>query len=70
MFLPTLMQAEGIRRIGAVRGALVSTVGPPASLLMGAALLGERPGLWQLLGTASIIVGVLVIGLRSASPKP
>ena len=50
-----------------VVGFLLETV---FYLLMGAALLGERPGLWQLLGTASIIVGVLVIGLRSASPKP
>ena len=70
MFLPTLMQAEGIRRIGAVRGALVSTVGPPASLLLGAALLGERPGLWQLLGTASILIGVLLIGRSSAQARP
>jgi drug/metabolite transporter (DMT)-like permease len=67
LLLPTLMQAEGIRRIGAVRGALVSTVGPPAALLMGAALLGERPGPWQLLGTALIIVGVLVISRRETS---
>lgn len=64
MFLPTLMQAEGIRIIGAVRGALVSTVGPPAALLLGAALLGERPTAWQLTGTALIILGVFIIGRR------
>ena len=62
MFLPTLMQAAGIKAIGAVRGALVSTVGPPAALLLGAALLGERPGPVQLLGTALILVGVVIIG--------
>ena len=65
MFLPTLMQAEGIRSIGAVRGALVGTVGPPAALLLGAVLLRERPGTGQLLGTALILVGVVIIGLRS-----
>lgn len=66
MFLPTLMQAAGIQRIGAVRGALVSTVGPPAALFLGAALLGERPGPAQLVGTALIVAGVVVIGRAGA----
>ena len=61
MFLPTLMQAEGIQRVGAVRGSLAGTVGPPAALLLGATLLGERPGYWQFLGTGLIIAGILVI---------
>jgi drug/metabolite transporter (DMT)-like permease len=70
MFLPTLMQAAGIQRIGAVRGALVSTVGPPAALLMGAAMLGERPGAAQLAGTALIVTGVVVIGRSGARAAP
>lgn len=61
MFLPTLFQAGAIRHIGAERGALASTIGPPAALLMGMALLGERPGLWQLLGTGLILAGIMVI---------
>lgn len=64
MFLPTLMQAEGIRRAGAVRGALAGTIGPPSALLFGVALLGERPGLDQVLGTAMVIAGILIIGSR------
>ncbi len=43
MFLPTLFQAGAISRIGAERGALASTIGPPAALLLGVLLLGERP---------------------------
>ena len=69
MFLPTLMQAAGIKAIGAVRGALVSTVGPPAALLLGTALLGERPGVVQLLGTALILVGVVIIGRSSPGAR-
>ncbi|MEY4762243.1 MAG: hypothetical protein RLZZ200_2099 [Pseudomonadota bacterium] len=69
MLLPTLMQAAGIQRIGAVRGALVSTVGPPAALLLGAALLGERPGPAQLAGTVLIVIGVVVIG-RAGKQAP
>jgi drug/metabolite transporter (DMT)-like permease len=66
LFLPTLLQAEGIKRIGAVRGALAGTVGPPASLLMGALLLGERPHIWQMLGTVLVVAGVLVIARMRA----
>lgn len=58
MFLPTLLQAGGIRRIGAERGSLAGTIGPPAALFMGMALLGERPGAWQLLGTGLILCGI------------
>lgn len=69
MFLPTLMQAAGIQRIGAVKGALVSTVGPPAALLMGALLLGERPGAAQLAGTALIVTGIVLIGRAASSGR-
>lgn len=69
MFLPTLLQAEGIRRVGAARGALASTIGPPAALLLGVAMLGERPGGWQLLGTALIVTGILVIGRRAVPSR-
>ena len=61
MFLPTLCQAEGIRRLGAQRGSLASTIGPPAAMLLGILFLKEQPGIWQLLGTALIIVGIAVV---------
>lgn len=61
MFLPTLCQAEGIRRIGAQRGSMASMIGPPAAMLLGVALLGERPGAWQLVGTALIVAGIAII---------
>jgi drug/metabolite transporter (DMT)-like permease len=61
MFLPTVLQAGAISRIGAERGAIASTVGPPAALLLGVLLLGERPGAWQLVGTALIVAGIVLI---------
>ena len=63
MFVPALMQAEGMRRIGAERGSLVSTVGPPTTILLGWLFLGERLSTTQLLGVALILSGVLSLEL-------
>jgi drug/metabolite transporter (DMT)-like permease len=69
MFLPAMFQAGAISRIGAERGALASTIGPPAALVLGMLLLGERPDAWQLLGTAMIVVGIVLIA-RDGPPAP
>jgi drug/metabolite transporter (DMT)-like permease len=69
MFLPTLCQAGAISRIGAERGALASTIGPPAALLLGVLLLGERPDAWQLVGTAMIITGIVLIARETPAPE-
>jgi drug/metabolite transporter (DMT)-like permease len=67
MFVPALLQAEGVRRIGAQRGAVVSTVGPPTTVLLAWLLLDERVSELQLLGVALIVAGVLLLDLlRSA----
>jgi drug/metabolite transporter (DMT)-like permease len=68
MFLPTVFQAGAIQRLGAARGALASTLGPPAALLLGMALLGERPSAAQLLGTALIVAGIVLVARGEVSP--
>jgi drug/metabolite transporter (DMT)-like permease len=69
MFFPALMQAEGMRRIGAQRGALVSTAGPPTTILLAWLFLDERMTAWQLGGVALIVGGILVLDLaRGARP--
>jgi drug/metabolite transporter (DMT)-like permease len=64
MFLPTLFQAEGIKRLGAQHGSLASTIGPPAAMALGMAFLDESPTSWQLLGTGLILAGIVVIAPR------
>ncbi len=64
MFIPALLQAEGVRRIGAQRGSIVSTAGPPTTIALAWLLLGERMTLMQLLGVALIIGGILLLELR------
>jgi drug/metabolite transporter (DMT)-like permease len=59
--LPLLMMAEGVQRIGAQRAAILSSVGPPFTLLAGVVVLGEALLPPQWIGTAVIILGVLVL---------
>jgi drug/metabolite transporter (DMT)-like permease len=61
MFIPGLMQAEGMRRVGAQRAAIGSTIGPPTTIVLAALFLGERLNGWQLMGSAMIIASVLFL---------
>lgn len=69
MFVPALAQAEGVRRIGAQRGAVLSTVGPPTTVLLAWALLDERLGPWQWLGIVLIVGGILALDLARAAER-
>ena len=62
--LPMFMAAEGVRRIGAQRAALAGTIGPVATLFLATLLLGERLSSLQLLGSALIVIGILVLELK------
>ena len=61
MFIPGLMQAEGMRSIGAQRAAIGSTIGPPTTILLAALFLNERLNGWQLAGSAMIVGSVLFL---------
>ena len=61
MFIPGLLQAEGMRRAGAQRAAIASTIGPPTTIFLAAMFLGERLNAWQLLGSAMIVLSVLAL---------
>jgi len=68
MFLPGLMQAEGVRRVGAQRAAVGSTVGPPTTIALAAVFLGERLNGWQLLGSGLIVASVLWLSVGKQTP--
>ena len=59
--LPLFLLGEGISRVGAVRGSLISTVGPPSTLLVAWWLLEETMAPVQLAGSALVIVGIVVL---------
>lgn len=69
MFVPALLQAEGVRRIGAQRGALVSTAGPPTTILLAWIAFGERMSLLQLLGVVMIVGGIFVLDVAVSARR-
>jgi drug/metabolite transporter (DMT)-like permease len=63
MFVPGLLQAEGMRRVGASRAAIGSTIGPPTTIVLAAIFFHERLNAWQILGSAMIVGSVLVLSM-------
>lgn len=65
--LPVFAQSAAIRRLGSSRVALVSMLGPLATIGFAVWLLGERLSIAQIIGAALVISGIAVIS-RRASP--
>lgn len=62
--IPTFLTSEGIRKIGSGNTAIITSVGPVATILQAYIFLGE-PITWpQLVGTALVLGGVLLIGKK------
>ena len=55
---------EPIRRIGASHASIVGSVGPVATIFLGALFLGEEVTAVQLGGAALVLAGVLTISVR------
>lgn len=64
---PVFALSAAIRRLGSARVALISMLGPLATIGFAAWLLGEPLSLAQVGGAALVIAGIAVIG-RRASP--
>jgi drug/metabolite transporter (DMT)-like permease len=62
--MSAFLVGEGIRRVGASRAAVISTIGPPTTIVYAALLLGERLAAVQLAGIAVIIAGILLVELQ------
>ena len=69
--LPLFMVAEGVKRLGAERSSIVSTVGPPATFVFAWLLLGETMRPSQIAGMALILAGIIALERRApSSPSP
>lgn len=67
---PVMLLADGVRRIGAQRGALLSTIGPPSTIALAAIFLGESLRWIQFLGMVGVLAGIYVIERRGIAPPP
>lgn len=61
--LPIVLTSEGIRRMGSSHAAMVSSIGPVATIFLGFWFLGEAITAIQLAGAALVMAGVLAISL-------
>ena len=62
--IPVFAQSAAIRRIGAGRAVLIGTLGPLVTIALGWCLLGEAMSVWQLVGAALVVAGVIIAGRR------
>ena len=67
--LPLFMISASIARIGAARAAIISAVGPPATLVLAWWWLGEAMGPVQLAGALCCVGGVLALEVGRARGK-
>lgn len=62
--LPVWMVSEAIRRMGAGPVSLIGTLGPVVTLFLGWLILDETIGLFQILGGALVVAGVMLVGKK------
>ncbi|MGE3923917.1 MAG: DMT family transporter, partial [Lautropia sp.] len=60
-FLPVLMVMAAIERIGSASAAQTGMIGPASTIVLGALMLDEPVGAIQLIGTAIVLFGVLML---------
>jgi drug/metabolite transporter (DMT)-like permease len=60
LFIAYFFWLYGIRRLGPTRTALYGNLQPLIALVVAWMTLGERPSVWQVIGAATIVSGVLL----------
>lgn len=66
MALPFSLEVAGLRRLDATSAGIAATLELPASALIAYFWLGQALTLWQILGCALVLVGVIVVQLEQA----
>ncbi len=67
--LPLVLLNAGIRRVGGSQASLIGSIGPVSTVLLAAIFLGEVITGRQMLGTALVLVGVLIITIPQTTAQ-
>jgi drug/metabolite transporter (DMT)-like permease len=63
--IPSYLISTGMKRIGANNAAIVTSIGPVSTILQAHFFLGEKIFAEQIIGTALVIIGVLLVGWKA-----
>lgn len=62
--IPSYLVADGIRRVGSDNAAIVGSIGPVSTIIQAYYFLHEPIHIFQLAGTALILIGILIISKK------
>jgi drug/metabolite transporter (DMT)-like permease len=63
--IPTFLLSIGIKKIGSNNVAIISSIGPVSTIIQAHLILGEKIYAGQIIGTALIVAGILLIGWKT-----
>lgn len=66
--VPAFLMNAGIRRIGADQASIIGTLGPVSTLVLAFLVLGESLVPLQIIGSAMVLAGVVLVGLAKRPP--
>jgi drug/metabolite transporter (DMT)-like permease len=62
--IPTFMLSSALKKIGANNVAIISSIGPVSTILQAHFFLGEPIFVEQMIGTALVLIGVLLLSIK------
>ncbi len=63
--IPSFLMSNGMKKIGSNNVSIITGIGPVSTIIQAHFLLGEKILLLQVIGTAFVILGVVLIGWKS-----
>jgi drug/metabolite transporter (DMT)-like permease len=67
--IPSFLISLGMKKIGSNNVAIISGIGPVSTILQAYWILGEEIFMEQIIGTALVVAGVLLIGWKTTQQK-
>jgi drug/metabolite transporter (DMT)-like permease len=68
--IPSFLMSNGMKRIGSNNVSIITSIGPVSTIIQAHFFLGEKILLMQMIGTALVITGVILIGWKSGTATP